>query len=43
MCVVSTFEGTTNDFMEMFNWVKEESSSFASEMEVGIIREGKLL
>jgi|TARA_B110000211_G_scaffold108_1_gene137 hypothetical protein len=28
ICVVSTFEGTTDDFMEIFNWVKDKASAF---------------
>ena len=43
ICVVSTFEGTTDDFMEIFNWAKDKSSAFATDMEVGIIREGKVI
>ena len=43
ICVVSTFEGTTDDFMEIFNWAKDKSSAFATDMEVGVIREGKVI
>ena len=43
ICVVSTFEGTTDDFMEIFNWAKDKSSAFATNMEVGVIREGKVI
>ena len=43
ICVVSTFDGTTDNFMEMFNWAKEESSSFVTDMQVGIIKEGKVI
>ena len=24
ICVVSTFDGTTEDFMEIFNWAKKK-------------------
>ena len=43
ICVVSTFEGSTDDFMEIFNWAKDKSSAFATDMEVGVIREGKVI
>ena len=43
ICVVSTFEGTTDDIMEIFNWAKDKSSVFATDMEVGVIREGKVI
>ena len=43
ICVVSTFEGTTDDFMEIFNWAKDKSSAFATDMEVCVIREGKVI
>ena len=40
VCVVSTFEGTTEDYMEMFNSTKEKSEGFMVEYELGVIREG---
>ena len=43
LCVVSTFEGTTDDFMEIFNWAKDKTSAFATDFEVGVIREGKVI
>ena len=43
ICMVSTFDGTTNDFMEIFNWAKDKASAFATDMEVGVIREGKVI
>ena len=33
ICVVSTFDGTTDDFMEIFNWAKDKASAFATDME----------
>ena len=36
ICVVSTFDGTTEDFMETFNWAKEKMASSATDMEVGV-------
>jgi hypothetical protein len=29
--------------MEMFNWAKDESSGFVTKMDVGIIKEGKVI
>ena len=43
VCVVSTFEGTTEDYMEMFNATKEKTQGFMSDYELGIIREGKVM
>ena len=43
ICVVSTFDGTTDDFMEIFNWAKGKASEFATDMEVGVIKEGKVV
>ena len=43
ICIVSTFNGTTDDFMEIFNLAKDKSSTFATDMEVGVIREGKVI
>ena len=43
ICVVSTFDGITDDFMEIFNWAKDKSSAFATDLEVGVIREGKVI
>ena len=43
ICVVSTFDGSTDDFMEIFNWAKSKASQFATDMEVGVIKEGKVI
>ena len=43
ICVVSTFDGTTDDFMEIFNWAKGKASAFATDFEVGVVREGKVI
>ena len=42
ICVVSTFDGTTNDYMEMFNTTKEKGAGFFTNYDIGIIREGKI-
>ena len=43
ICVVSTFDGSTDDFMEIFNWAKDKASASATDFEVGVIREGKVI
>ena len=40
VCIVSTFEGTTEDYMEMFNATKESTQGIMQEYDLGIIREG---
>ena len=42
LCVVSTFNGTTDDYMEMFNKTKEKAADFFGDYDIGIIREGKI-
>ena len=42
ICVVSTFDGTTDDYMEIFNAIKEKAADFFTDYEIGIIREGKI-
>ena len=43
ICVVSTFNGTTDDYMEMFNATKEKAEDFFGDYDIGIIREGKII
>ncbi len=43
ICVVSTFEGNTDDYMEMFNATKEKAGDFMEDYHLGIIREGKVM
>jgi len=43
VCVVSTFEGTTEDYMDMFNATKEKAQGFMTDYHVGVIREGKVI
>ena len=40
--VVSNFNGTTDDYMEMFNKTKEKAADFFGDYDIGIIREGKI-
>ena len=42
ICVVSTFNGSTDDYMEMFNTTKEKAADFFGDYDIGIIREGKI-
>ena len=43
VCIPSTFDGTTEDYMEMFNATKEKTKDFMADYHIGIIREGKLM
>ena len=43
ICIVSTFEGTTNDYMEMFNATKEKAQDFITDYDLGVVREGKVI
>ena len=43
VCIVSTFEGTTEDYMDMFNATKEKGQGFMQDYELGVIREGKVM
>ena len=43
ICVVSTFEGNTDDYMKMFNATKEKAGDFMEDYHLGIIREGKVM
>ena len=43
VCIVSTFDGTIEDYMEMFNATKEKTKDFMADYYIGIIREGKLM
>ena len=41
--IISTFDGITEDYMEMFNATKEKTKDFMADYHIGIIREGKLM
>ena len=43
VCIVSTFEGTTEDYMEMFNTTKDSAQGIMQEYELGIVRELSLI
>jgi hypothetical protein len=43
VCVVSTFEGTTEDYMAMFDATKAKAQEFMTDHHLGIIREGKVI
>tara|TARA_B100001778_G_C18087917_1_gene406046 strand:- start:239 stop:385 length:147 start_codon:yes stop_codon:yes gene_type:complete len=45
ICVASIFDGTTDDYNEMFNTAKaakEKAADFFTDYDIGIIREGRL-
>ena len=41
ICVVSTFDGTTDDYMEMFNTTKEKAADFFGDYDIGINKRRK--
>jgi len=43
VCIVSTFQGTTDDYMEMFNATKEKAQGFMTDYDLGIVREDKVI
>ena len=43
ICVVSTFDGTTDDYMEMFNSTKEKGADIFTDYDIGIVREAKII
>ena len=43
ICVVSTFDGTTNDYMEIFNSTKEKAANSFGDYDIGVVREGKII
>ena len=43
ICVVSTFDGTTNDYMEKFNATKEKAANSFGDYDIGVVREGKII
>ena len=43
ICVVSTFDGTTNDYMEIFNATKEKAAYSFGDYDIGVVREGKII
>ena len=43
VCIVSTFDGTTEDYMAMFNATKDKAQGFMVDHHIGIVREGKVI
>jgi hypothetical protein len=43
ICVVSTFDGTTNDYMEIFNATKEKAANSFGDYDIAVVREGKII
>ena len=42
-CVVSTFEGTTQDYMELWDSLEEQRNEFVTDYDIGVVREGKII
>ena len=43
ICVVSTFDGTTEDYMGMWNSLEGERSKIISDYDIGVVRDGKII
>ncbi|GIT17195.1 MAG: hypothetical protein CM1200mP39_00010 [Dehalococcoidia bacterium] len=43
MCVVSTFDGTTEDYMGMWNSLEGEKNKIISDYDIGVVRDGKII
>ena len=41
VCIVSTFEGTTEDYMEMFNATKEKGKGFMADIILALLERAK--
>ena len=42
-CVVSTFDGTTEDYMELWNSLGDQREKIISDYDIGVVREGKII
>tara|TARA_B100001123_G_C15020143_1_gene911145 strand:+ start:218 stop:475 length:258 start_codon:yes stop_codon:yes gene_type:complete len=43
ICVVSTFDGTTEDYMELWNSLGDQREKIISDYDIGVVREGKII
>ena len=43
ICVVSTFDGTTEDYMELWNWLEDKRDKIISDYDIGVVRDGKII
>ena len=43
ICVVSTFDGTTEDYMELWNSLGHQREKIISDYDIGVVREGKII
>ena len=43
ICVVSTFDGTTEDYMELWNSLEDQRDKIMSDYDIGVIRDGKII
>ena len=43
ICVVSTFDGTTEDYMELWNSLEDQRNKIISDYDIGVVRDGKII
>ena len=43
VCVVSTYEGTTHDYMDLWDTLEENRKKFVTDYDIGVVREGKII
>ena len=43
VCVVSTYEGTTQDYMDLWDTLEENRKKFVTDYDIGVVREGKII
>jgi hypothetical protein len=43
ICVVSTFDGTTEDYMELWNSFEDQRDKIMSDYDIGVVRDGKII
>ena len=43
ICVVSTFDGTTEDYMKLWNSLGDQRDQIISDYDIGVVREGKII
>ena len=43
ICVVSTFDGTTDDYMNLWNSLDYQRDKIMSDYDIGVVRDGKII
>ena len=43
VCVVSTYEGTTQEYMDLWDTLEENRKKFVTDYDIGVVREGKII